>query len=106
MNRKWLFVIFILSVLGIGSAGMGISQIEDSIKAQQVTSILTTMENTALDSQDASWLEKSEDRSFEWLVHDGAWGSKQNRRMEGNQRGGYSLLHPGQYILHDKRRTG
>lgn len=32
MNRKWLFVIFILSVLGIGSAGMGISQIEDSIK--------------------------------------------------------------------------
>jgi hypothetical protein len=71
MNRKWLFVIFILSVLGIGSAGMGISQIEDSIKAQQVTSILTTMENIALDSQDASWLEKSEDRSFEYLVHDG-----------------------------------
>ncbi len=71
MNRKWLFVIFILSILGIGSAGMGISQIEDSIKAQQVTSILTTMENTALDSQDASWLEKSEDRFFECLVHDG-----------------------------------
>ncbi|WP_409177533.1 hypothetical protein [Brevibacillus fortis] len=71
MNRKWLFVIFILSVLGIGSAGMGISQIEDSIKAQQVTSILTTMENITLDSQDASWLEKSEDRSFEYLVHDG-----------------------------------
>ncbi|MBG9943453.1 hypothetical protein ABE237_07665 [Brevibacillus formosus] len=71
MNRKWLFVIFILSVLGIGSAGMGILQIEDSIKAQQVTSIPTTMENTALDSQDASWLEKSEHRSFESLVHDG-----------------------------------
>ncbi|TKI56999.1 hypothetical protein E8L90_16855 [Brevibacillus antibioticus] len=70
-NRKWLFVILFLSALGIGSAGMGISQIEDSIKAQQVTSILTTMENTALDSKDASWLEKSEDRSFEYLVHDG-----------------------------------
>lgn len=29
------------------------------------------MENTALDSPDASWLEKSEDRSFQCLVHAG-----------------------------------
>lgn len=71
MNRKWLFVILILSVLGIGSAGMGIVRIEDSIKARQATDVQSTMENTELDSQDPNWLEKSEDRSFEYLVHDG-----------------------------------
>lgn len=43
MNRKRLFVIFILSVLGIGSAGMGIVRIEDSIIARQATDIPFTM---------------------------------------------------------------
>ncbi|TQK74269.1 hypothetical protein FB479_102912 [Brevibacillus sp. AG162] len=73
MNRKWLFVILFMSVLGIGSAGMGIVKMEDSIKAQQATPLLPTMETTNLDSQDANWFEKSEERSFEYLVHDGIY---------------------------------
>lgn len=71
MNRKWLIVIIMLSAIGILSASMGISQIEDSIRAQYSTSSRSTIENTAFDSEEPNWLKKSEDNSYEYLVHDG-----------------------------------